>query len=362
MVEEVDTAVGKLLDRLDETGLANNTLIVFTADHGELLGAHSMLNKGILLEEAARVPLILSYPGTLPSGKVISASTPVSHIDLFATLLDYAHASEYDESDGKSLRRYIEDASFNEFYDERAVMVELDSRFPVNRRELSDGLGEIPNFMIRKGSYKLMLPKNRDSKVIDMMYDLSTDPYEMTNLIFERKNSVVPDSIIGKAEHLKLLLLEALFRYDTDEHFYSDNKWNLGAGAGDVAEIRNRRTWREVEYWQSDLKLSFGPPVRRDDDGAYVRNEYLYLGRTAPGSMHVHEIYVTGPDASLFSVNVTTSTGGSPLGRISQGQFVRARVSFVSTDPVPSVAGLEASIVIRNSVQGYSEASIVGEE
>jgi Sulfatase len=370
MIQEIDTWVGKLLDRLDAAGATNSTLIVVTSDHGEMLGAHSMLNKGILLEEAARVPLVLSYPGVIPSGKVIPASTPVSHIDLFATLLDYTYASKHDSSDGSSLRRFIEDQSFNERYDERTVMVEIDMRFPKNKNKLNEGLGERPNFMIRKGNCKLLLPKNRNSDVIDMMYDLSSDPAEMTNLLsamnYDSANDV-PDAVVGKAEHLKVMLVENLWRYDGDRQFYSSNRWNVGEGDGDIAEIEKRRTWRMAEYWQSDVALSFGPPVLVD--GSYVRNEYVYVGRTAEGTMDVYDMYVSGPDAAFFSLNVTAASeksnggglGGLPLGKVSRGQYVRARVRFSSTEPV-SIAGLSATIVIRNSVHGYSEIVIAGEE
>lgn len=372
MIEEIDTWVGKLLDRLDAAGATNNTLIVVTSDHGEMLGAHSMLNKGILLEEATRVPLVLSYPGVIPSGKVVPASTPVSHMDLFATLLDYTYASEHDRSDGSSLRRFIEERSYNERYDERTVVVEIDMRFPKNKNNLNEGIGERPNFMIRRGNYKLLLPKARNSDVIDMMYDLTTDPGEMTNLLSAKSydsSGVVSDAVVGKAEHLRILLLEHLWRCDGDRQFYSSNKWNLGEGDGDIAEIEKRRTWRTMEYWQSDVALSFGPPVLVD--GMYVRNEYVYVGRTAEGTMDVYDMSVSGPDAAYFSLNVTAKVGsgdssssglgGSPLGNVSRGQYVRARVRFSSREPV-SIAGLSAVIVIRNSVHGYSEIVIAGEE
>jgi len=75
-------------------------------------------------------------------------------------------------SDGKSLRRHIEGTSFNQFYDESAVVCELDERIPKSAVEFDKEVGGIPNFMVRKGPWKLMLPKLRDSPVIDMMYHL----------------------------------------------------------------------------------------------------------------------------------------------------------------------------------------------
>lgn len=85
-----------------------------------------------------------------------------------STILDYLGASEFDtSSDGRSLRRFIEGTSFNKFFDENTVVCELDERSPKSANEFDSELGAIPNFMIRKGSWKLMLPKKRDSPVLE---------------------------------------------------------------------------------------------------------------------------------------------------------------------------------------------------
>lgn len=351
MIEEIDTWVGQLLDKLESSGLHDDTMIVFTSDHGEMLGAHGMLNKGILLEEATRVPLILSYPNAMPRGAVVNASTPVSHMDVFATILDYTQTSHLDHSDGQSLRRFIEHTSYNERYDERTVVVEVDFRFPVNQKKLSGHIGDEPNFMIRKGNHKLILPKSRSSSVVDMLYDLTDDP-ETDNLLGGRRGSV-RDSVIGKAEHLKILLIEALRRVDGPKKFYSDNKWNLGEGGGDIVEIKKRQTWRSLDYWQSDLKLSFGAPVYQEA-GFYIRKEYFYVGRTTSGAMYVYNVDVTGDGAQYFKVDYR---GGNT--KISQGESLRVGVTFNSTVPV-AISSLSVVIEVSNSVR-TSRIQIVGE-
>jgi arylsulfatase A-like enzyme len=90
MVAEVDHQVGRLLDRLDELKLARNTLVVFTADHGEMLGAHGLVSKMVFHEEAVHVPLLMRMPGAIKAGSVVRA--PVSGMDLFATVLEYLGA------------------------------------------------------------------------------------------------------------------------------------------------------------------------------------------------------------------------------------------------------------------------------
>jgi len=90
--------------------------------------------------------------GKIPEKKKIE--TPVSHIDLFSTILDYLNAKEFNKSDGRSLRRFIEKKSYNKYSDEHYAVVELDGRTPVGGGKLSKYLGSQPNFMIRKDKWK----------------------------------------------------------------------------------------------------------------------------------------------------------------------------------------------------------------
>lgn len=204
LVQEIDVWIGRLLHRLQSLDLNENTLVVFTSDHGELLGAHGQLGKGNLYEEAVRVPLFMRLPGRIPKGRVVQ--TPVSHLDVFSTVLDYLNASEHDHSDGTSLRRYIEGSADNEWYDNHVVVVERDERYPSrNGSMLSGELGRSPNFMVRHGHYKLIMTKLRHSPTLDMLFDLAKDPHEMNNLV-GRKGKRAGLSVIGKAEHLKCLL------------------------------------------------------------------------------------------------------------------------------------------------------------
>jgi len=81
----VDTHVGRILDALDATGQRDNTIVVFSSDHGEMLGSHGLLYKNVMFKEATQVPLLIRLPGEKTGGRV---SGPVSHIDLVPTLLD----------------------------------------------------------------------------------------------------------------------------------------------------------------------------------------------------------------------------------------------------------------------------------
>ena len=102
LVSEVDHWIGRLLDTLDRTGLASNTLLVFTADHGELMGEHRTFSKCMFFEGCLRVPLLMRLPDVIPEG--IVADTPASGVDLAPTILDFAGVPPLDQFQGRTLR------------------------------------------------------------------------------------------------------------------------------------------------------------------------------------------------------------------------------------------------------------------
>jgi arylsulfatase A-like enzyme len=105
MVTQVDDWVGKLLDELDRKGIADNTLVVFVSDHGEMLGDHGLMSKNKMYEGSVRIPMLMRYPKAIPAGKKVE--TPVSHHDIFATILDYTRMKT-PVNDGSSLRKLID--------------------------------------------------------------------------------------------------------------------------------------------------------------------------------------------------------------------------------------------------------------
>ncbi len=190
LVKEVDDWVGKILDKLDELKLANNTIIIFTADHGEMLGSHGLREKNVFYEESAHVPLMISYP------KVIKANTVVDHytstIDLFATIFDYTGQGT-PPSDGQSLRDLIEKKPSPR---PNYVVTEWDFRGDVE-----------PNYMIIKDGWKMFIPETATSPVLNALYNLKDDPFEINNLL---GNNAGQAKYAGKVNELKGNLLEWL--------------------------------------------------------------------------------------------------------------------------------------------------------
>ncbi|MBB6733624.1 sulfatase-like hydrolase/transferase [Cohnella zeiphila] len=89
MTSLMDKYIGRILDKLDELGLAEDTLVVFTSDHGHLFGQHGLIAKGPFhYEDLIRVPLIARYPGRVPAGRL--SSSMQSLVDIAPTLLGHA--------------------------------------------------------------------------------------------------------------------------------------------------------------------------------------------------------------------------------------------------------------------------------
>jgi choline-sulfatase len=120
LVDEMDQMIGKILVALEANGLAQNTLIVYTSDHGEHAGDHDLWMKRTFYEESARVPAILSWPGVLPEGQ--TCDHVLSALDLGATMLDAMAAPALPHSPGRSALDLLktgsgdwEDVAFSEY-------------------------------------------------------------------------------------------------------------------------------------------------------------------------------------------------------------------------------------------------------
>jgi arylsulfatase A-like enzyme len=165
-VTEIDDWVGKILNKLDDLKLAENTLVIFVSDHGEMLGAHGMRGKFNFYEESVRVPFLIRYPGKIKTGQIVS--TPVSILNIFPTILDYAGVKSI-ASDGYSLKGVMEGTETPK-YD-----------FAVSEWDWKNG--NVPSIMIRTENWKLMTTHRSGGKNVEALFDMKNDPFEMNNLL-----------------------------------------------------------------------------------------------------------------------------------------------------------------------------------
>lgn len=165
-VTEIDDWVGKILDKLDELKLSENTLVIFVSDHGEMLGAHGMRGKFNFYEESVHIPFLMRYPGKITPAQTIT--TPVSTLNIFSTILDYAGLKNI-PSDGYSLKGLIEGTEAPKY------------NFAVSEWTWKNE--SVPSIMIRTKNWKLMTTHRSHGKNVDVLFDLKNDPHEMNNLL-----------------------------------------------------------------------------------------------------------------------------------------------------------------------------------
>ncbi len=155
MVTQIDANVGRILDTLEELGVAENTLVLFTSDNGDLAGSHDLNGKCVSYEESAGIPLLMRGPG-VPAGLVVEA--PIDSSSFLPTCMELANVPITDLA-------------------ERSRVNLLH-----NPRQDVSAFADLRNWcMIRRGDYKLTVED--DDCIPTMLFNLREDPYEMNNLV-----------------------------------------------------------------------------------------------------------------------------------------------------------------------------------
>jgi len=108
LVERVDEQVGRVIQALDDAKLTENTLVIFTSDHGDHDGSHKLEQKGTVYEEAARVPLLMRWPGQIEGGQVNRDALVSNGLDLVPTLCDLAGCAVPSDLRGQSVRPLLD--------------------------------------------------------------------------------------------------------------------------------------------------------------------------------------------------------------------------------------------------------------
>jgi len=182
LVHRLDAMIGEVLACLDESGLAEDTLIVYTTDHGDQLGERGLWWKHTLYEDSIRVPLVMSWPGRLPSGE--RRAHVGNLVDVAATMVDALGGPTLSHGRGRSLlsiAREPESAWTNDTFIEHCTDV-----LPA-----WTGGRAVQQRAVRSDRWKLIY-HHRDAP---QLFDLETDPHERTDLAANARYADVRDRL-----------------------------------------------------------------------------------------------------------------------------------------------------------------------
>ena len=191
-IQSVDDGVGEVLNYLDEAGLSDNTIVVYTSDQGFYLGEHGWFDKRFMYEESLKTPFLIRYPKEIPAGSQVNEL--IQNLDYAPTFLDYANVKIPEDMQGESFRKIVSneteewrDAIYYTYYEYPSVHM-------VKR-----------HYGIRTDRYKLI----HFYYDIDEweLFDLQNDPNEMNNIYDDPKYSEIKEQMHKKLSELRVCLL-----------------------------------------------------------------------------------------------------------------------------------------------------------
>ena len=173
LVEAVDAEIGKIIDEIDRQNLWENTVIIFTSDHGDGCGAHQWNQKTVLYEEVANIPFIVCLPGGKNAGTVLPQLIN-NGVDLMPTVCDWAGAEVPEGRSGLSIRAVAESGDASLPLRDYVVT-------ETNFNQTAGTLG----WMVRTSKYKYVLYDKGQYR--EQLYDMDTDRGEMVNLAVDAR-------------------------------------------------------------------------------------------------------------------------------------------------------------------------------
>ncbi|GIW96973.1 MAG: acetylglucosamine-6-sulfatase [Pirellulaceae bacterium] len=269
-VQAVDDSVGRLLNWLEDNGLADNTIVIYSSDQGFYLGEHGWYDKRWMFEESLKMPFLIRWPGVLTGG--IESDALIQNIDYAPTFLEIAGAEIPEEIQGRSLVPVLKnngqapadwrDAIYYAYYENAAV-----HNVPVH-----DG--------VRTDRYKLMyFPRTREWN----LFDLERDPQEL--------NSVHDEPSYAE------ILAGLQKRYRDLRKFYEVNTATIPATRGDEPGWRQRNQLLiERAQQAADAQIAFiGDSITQGWEGAgkkvweefYAPRQAINLGIGGDRTEHV---------------------------------------------------------------------------
>lgn len=181
LVTRMDRMIGEILDKLEERRLLENTLIVYTSDHGDQIGERGLWWKHTFYEESVKIPMIVSWPGTLPTG--VQRDHIVNLVDLNATFLDALGADPLPNSEGHSFL---------------SIAINADAKW--QNETFSEYCSDVTKWdgmrqrMIRQGNWKLIYYHGFEPQ----LFNLATDPHELNDLSSAPEHADIKTKLLNR--------------------------------------------------------------------------------------------------------------------------------------------------------------------
>lgn len=169
MVTQLDNEVGRILDELRSLGRHDDTLVIFTSDHGEMGGSHGRMNKYVWHEESVRVPFLVRSPGS-PTGTRIGRPIAAG-VDIWPTVLDWIGAPPESQLPGGSLVPMLDAGTGG-----------------THHPAFAEATGDNGYVMVRDGDWKYVEAHTDDTVIA--LHDLGADPYELTDVAADHTDEV----------------------------------------------------------------------------------------------------------------------------------------------------------------------------
>ena len=201
-IRAIDREFGRLLKALDDTGQADNTIVVFTSDHGEMAGSHGRMYKQVPFEESARVPFYVRYPGVTPEGK--SSDALFASIDIYPTLCGLADVPAPTAVKGRDFSATLRGRSTPE----SEVVFLMNQGDPAHAEEgakrngaTQGGAGKGNGGGYGPPDFRGLRSKTHTYAVASdgrwLLYDNTKDPYQQHNLIDDASQKPLVDHFNG---------------------------------------------------------------------------------------------------------------------------------------------------------------------
>jgi len=204
-IRGVDENIGRLLEYLDKSGLAKNTIVIYASDQGFYLGEHGWYDKRWMFEESLSMPFIIRWPGVVKPG--VRTKTMIQNIDYAPTFLEVAGAPIPNDIQGKSLLPILKNEGEAPTDWRSAIYYEYSGEY-THSVAAHDG--------VRNDRYKLMhFPDTKKW----MLFDLEKDPQEMKNIIAEKEYETVLKDMRGLYDSLRK-------QYQVTTSTFPDQRWD----------------------------------------------------------------------------------------------------------------------------------------